>query len=139
MEYIKTGDTYIVRMDRGEEIIEQLTELIGKEHIRLAKVEAIGACDYIKVGLYNVSEQKYHSHEFEGAMEITSLLGNITEKDGAPYIHLHINAGDEECHVIGGHLNACRIAATCEMFVTVLEGSVDRRVDERIGLNVFKF
>lgn len=139
MDYRRSGNTYIIRMDRGEEVIEKLTEVIRKEDIRLAHVEAIGACDYIKVGLYDVIEQKYHSKEFSGPMEITSLLGNITRKDGEPYIHLHINAGDEDCHVVGGHLNVCRIAATCEMFVTVLDGEVGRVIDERIGLNVFKF
>jgi len=139
MDYRKSGNTYIIRIDRGEEVMEKLLEVIKREKIRLAHVEAIGACDYVKVGLFDVNEQQYHSKEFNGAMEITSLLGNITEKDGEPYIHLHINCGDEDCHVIGGHLNACRIAATCEMFVTELEGSVGRQVDERIGLNVFKF
>ena len=139
MDYRKSGNTYIIRIDRGEEIMENLLSVIRKENIRLAHVEAIGACDYVKVGLFDVTEQKYHSKEFSGPMEITSLLGNITTKDGEPYIHLHINCGDEDCHVIGGHLNECRIAATCEMFVTELEGEVGRQVDERIGLNVFKF
>ncbi len=139
MDYLKTGRSYVVRIDRGEEVVSGLLELCKKESIKLAEITGIGACDYVKVGLYDVMEQKYHSKELTGAMEITSLVGNVTQKDGETYLHLHINVSDEELHVYGGHLNECRIAATCELVVNELEGSVGRMVDERIGLNVFKF
>ena len=61
MEYKRSGNTYIIRIDRGEEIIEKLLAVVKKENIKLAHVEAIGACDYVKVGLFDVIEQKYHS------------------------------------------------------------------------------
>ena len=37
MEYRKVGDTFIVRMDRGEEVTAMLTGLCEKENIRLAQ------------------------------------------------------------------------------------------------------
>lgn len=139
MEFLKTGNSYVVRLDRGEEVVSKLTELCREQDIRLGSVYAIGACDYIKVGLYNVEEQKYHSTEKSGPMEITSIVGNITRKDGEVYLHLHINVCDEDIHAFGGHLNECHISATCEMMVTVLDGEVGRRIDDETGLNVFKF
>ena len=39
----------------------------------------------------------------------------------------------------GGHLNAARVSATCEMVITVLEGTVDRFHDDATGLNLFRF
>ena len=72
-------------------------------------------------------------------MEITSLLGTITEKEGEPYLHLHINLCREDMSVIGGHLNECRISATCEMVVRKLDGAVGRRLDSEVGLNLFAF
>ena len=69
---------------------------------------------------------------------ITSLRA-ITEKDGEPYLHLHINLCDENMNIHGGHLTACRISGTCELTVTVLEGHVGRKHDEETGLNLFAF
>ena len=73
-------------------------------------------------------------------MEITSLVGNISTKDGDVYLHLHINLCRADMSVIGGHLNECRISATCEMFVRKLPGSVGRKLDtETTGLNLYEF
>ena len=80
------------------------------------------------IGLYDVSSRVYHKTTLEGPMEITSLVGNISSKDGAPYLHLHINVCDEQMRVLGGHLNECRISATAEIAVRVIAGEVGRRM-----------
>ena len=132
MEYKKFGNTFAVRINRGEEVISELSRLCKEENIRFAKVSAIGAADSITVGLYSVEQKKYIKKIFTGEAEITSILGNITEKDGEAYIHLHINA-------FGGHLNECVISGTCEMFVEEINGKTGRRYDEITGLNLFDF
>lgn len=139
MEYRKQLDTYIVRLDRGEEVMECLTQLCEKEQIRLAQVTAIGAADEAEVGLYNVEMRQYHKTKLEGEMEILSILGNVTRKEGEVYLHLHISLGLKDTAVRGGHLNSCRISGTCEMFVRELTGEVGRKPDDRTGLNVFDF
>ena len=139
MEYKKFGSTFAVRINRGEEVIAQLEKLCKAENIYFAKVSAIGAADKITVGLYNVEQKKYFKKTFIGEAEITSLLGNITEKDGEPYIHLHINAADENLNAFGGHLNECVISGTCEMFVDEISGNTGRAYDSKTGLNLFDF
>ena len=140
MEYRKFNDTYVIRMDRGEEIIATLTDFCKKEKVALGSVEALGAADHVLIGLYDVAARQYHKHAFDGPMEITSLVGSISVKDGEPYLHLHINLCREDMSVIGGHLNECRISATCEMFVRVIDGTVNRKLDEAVtGLNLYEF
>lgn len=137
MLYRSVGDTYVLRLELGEEVLTALTAFVEKQHIALGSVYGLGATDHVVVGLYNVSEQVYHKQEINGPMEITSLVGNISTKDGKPYLHLHINVADEQLNVRGGHLNECRISATCELFVTRLNGQVNRVVDPATGLNVY--
>ena len=140
MEYCQFDDTYVLRLDRGEEILQSLAAFCRKEKIRLGSVEGLGASDHVMIGLYNVEEKQYHKQTFEGAMEITSLVGNISEKDGENYLHCHINLCREDMTVIGGHLNECRISATCELFVRKLDGVVERRLDaDGTGLNLYRF
>lgn len=139
MEYRKSGNHYVVRIDRGEEVLEKLTELCSKEGIASGAVYGLGASDRVVIGLYSVSQQVYLKKELQGEMEITSLIGNISRKDGVPYLHLHINVCNPEMQVFGGHLNECRISATCELIVTPGEGGIGRRIDPQIGLNVYTF
>lgn len=140
MDYRQYDDTYVIRIDRGEEILSALTDFCKKEKITLGSVEALGAADHVVIGLYDIAQRQYHQHTFDRPMEITSLLGSISTKDGEPYLHLHINLCREDMSVIGGHLNECRISATCEMFVRRIDGVVGRKLDDAVtGLNLYAF
>ena len=139
MEYRKFGDTYIVRMDRGEEILASLTALCRQEDIQLATVDALGAVDHAVVGVYDVPTHTYYKLEFNEPMEISNLCGNVTRKDGEVYLHLHVTLCGMDAAAHGGHANELRIAATCEMAVRTLPGQVGRRHDDVTGLNLFQF
>lgn len=139
MDYRRFNDTILLRIDRGEEIIETVKKVAEKEHIRLASVEALGATDDFTVGVYDVAEKHYDSKTFTGPHEIVSLVGTITEKDGAFYQHLHMSAGNARCEVFGGHLNRAVVSATCEMVIRILPGVVERKPDPEIGINLLQF
>ena len=139
MDYRRFGDTLIVRMDPGEEIVEQVRVIAERENIKLASVEALGALNDLTVGVFDTGEKKYYSNRFQGAYEIVSLTGTISTKDGAFYQHLHMSAGDGRGRVFGGHLTAAVVSATCEMVIRVIHGQVDRYLDPDVGLNLFRF
>jgi len=139
MEYRRFGNTIIARMDRGEEIVEQVKVIGLKEGIKLANLNALGAVDDFTVGVYNVEEQKYYSNSFKGAYEIVSLTGTINTMNGEYYSHMHMSCGNDKGEVFGGHLNRAVVSATCEMVITVIDGEVDRMKDPVTGLNIFKF
>ena len=139
MEYRRFGNTVVARIDRGDEILAAVREIAGAEHIQLASVSALGATNDFTVGVYNVDEKQYHANDFKGNFEIVSLTGTINTMDGEFYTHLHMSAGDEKGQVFGGHLNRAVVSAVCEMVITVIDGVVDRRFSEEIGLNLFRF
>lgn len=139
MDYKRFGSTIIARIDKGEEILEQLEVISKKENILLASVSALGATNDITVGVFATEEKKYYANHFTGDMEIVSLTGTVSTMGGKYYAHLHMSAGDDKGHVFGGHLNRAVISATCEMVITVIDGQVDRRFNEEVGLNTFDF
>ena len=139
MEYKRFGNNIVVRMDRGEDIVEQVKVLAEREQIRLASVQALGAVNDFTVGVFNTETKVYGSNRFQGPYEIVSLTGTIDTMDGKFYTHLHMSAGNAQGQVFGGHLNRAVISATCEMIVTVIDGQVDRKFSEEIGLNLLKF
>jgi uncharacterized protein len=126
-----------VRLVPGEEIIEELMEVISIHQIRLGKVSGIGACDLVTIGNFDLKTTEYNKETIEGSFEITSLTGNISEMVGQPYLHLHITLGDREMRVRGGHLNYGRISATAEIVIDIYDEQIDRFKDEQSGLNLW--
>lgn len=139
MDYRRFGSKIVARIDKGEEILEKLKEIALKENIKLAGVSALGATNDFTVGVYKVDEKKYYSNEFKGNFEIVSLTGTINTMNGEFYSHIHMSAGNDRGEVFGGHLNKAVVSATCEMIIDIIDGRVDRRYSEEIGLNLFEF
>ena len=139
MQYKQFGDIYMVRIDLNEDIVESLKKLCEDEHILLGRVEALVATDHAVVGVYDLAKKEYYPETINEFMEIASLNGNITAMDGKPYIHLHATRADRRHGIHGGHVLEMRVGATCEMFVTVLDGAVNRQKDEELGINLWTF
>lgn len=59
MEYKRFGNKIIVRIDKDEEILEQVKELALKENIRLAAVQALGATNSFTVGVIRKTVAHY--------------------------------------------------------------------------------
>lgn len=127
-------------MDRGDEILTQLNAICIKENVKLASVSAIGATSDFTVGVFNTASKKYKATVFAGDdYEIVSLTGTVTTKDGKPYIHLHMTAAGETGVTVGGHLTCATVSVTCEMVIDVIDGVVERQLNEDIGINLLKF
>lgn len=139
MEYKRFDNTIVARLDRGEEILTEIEKIAKAESIKLAKVSAIGAVNDFTVGVYDVDKKEYKANSFTGDFELLSLLGNINTMNGEYYCHLHMSAGNENGEVFGGHLNRAVISVTCEMFIDIIDGTVDREHDDSIGINLFRF
>ncbi len=139
MEYRRFGDTIVLRLDPDEEICEKLAEVADKEQIALASISGLGAIKELTTGVFDTVTKEYHSNQFQGALEIVSLTGTITQKEGKTYLHAHLSAGDSNGNVFGGHLNRAIVSATAEILLQVIPGKVDREFSEEIGLNLFRF
>ncbi len=139
MEYRRFNNTIVARIDKGEEILEKIKEISLLENISLASVNALGAINEFTVGVFNTEEKKYYANQFKGNFEIVSLTGTINTMNHEFYTHIHLSAGNDRGEVFGGHLNKALVSATCEMIINIIEGIVDRKYDENIGLNLFAF
>lgn len=115
MHYKKYGNTIGVRLSVGEDIIASLLELGEKENIGFAQINGIGASSRATVGCYDLEKGEYIPKTFEEPMEIVSMLGNLTRKDGKPYLHLHASFSGKDCNVVGGHLTEAIIGVTAEI------------------------
>lgn len=115
MEYRRFQNKAFVRIDRGEEILEQLKKLCEAEQITLAEVKALGALSEFTVGLFNPDTKQYDSHTYHELTEITSLWGTVTTREGEHYARLHLSAAGLDNRALGGHMSHAVVGGTCEM------------------------
>ena len=139
MEYRVFEDMILVRLDKGNEIAKSLMEVAKREGLTLASVSGIGATDDFEVGVFDLDCGDYKCFRFGGNHEIVSLAGNVTTKDGAPYVHLHITCAGEGGKIVGGHLFEAKISLTAEIFLQKGAGVADRLRDETLGINKIRF
>lgn len=139
MEYRRFENNLVVRVDPEEEICQVLMDLASKEKITLAEIHGLGAVKEFTTGVFDPATKAYYANHFQGLFEIVSLTGTLTQKDGKPYLHAHMSAGDAKGNVFGGHLNRAVVSATAEIVVRQMDGVVERQMCEKIGLNLFSF
>lgn len=136
MHYKQFNNKVIVRIDKGEELVESLKHLCKTLDIKLGSVVGIGATDKVTIGLMNTKTQKYQSKELAGDHEIAPLVGNITRMNGEVYLHLHVTICNVEHKALGGHLSSAVISATFEGVIDIIDGQVNREYNDKVGLNL---
>ena len=129
----------IGQLPYGSDLLDALTRFVQQENITLGRVSGIGATTHAVVAFYDQHTKKYNPLEFPGGMEILNLQGNISMRDGKPFVHVHLILGDAAGKVFGGHLLQGTKLFACEVTVDELEGEeLFRAHDERTGLHLWQ-
>lgn len=141
MEYFNTdqpGKTYILRLDKGDYVLESIMELIEKEGLKDAVViSGIGTLDYCV--LHMVMTTGYpaveHFEKWEDKpLELSSLSGVIAS--GKP--HLHTCVSDHE-KAYSGHMEpGCRVLYLAEIVIMELKSLKLTRIRDRNNILVLK-
>ncbi|MEI7590924.1 MAG: PPC domain-containing DNA-binding protein [Deltaproteobacteria bacterium] len=139
MLFKKFGNTYVLRMDKGEEIVSIITAFCVQEKIFLGSVIGIGATDKVAVGSFDAKNKCYRlAEEIVGEFEIVSLIGNISTLNGEPLAHLHAVLSDTNNNTFGGHLFSAMVSITCEVFINAIDGKIERGFDALTGANLLQ-
>ncbi len=127
---------YILRLDKGDELIALLIQFCESEKIKAGYFSGIGLTQELILSYYNIERRRYEDHEFNEQMEITGLTGNVTAKGYERIVHSHGTFGDARMNVIGGHVKKLVVGATCEITFQKLKGKLEREPDTETGLNL---
>ena len=137
---VTTRGEYMLRLDRGEDVLPAITDFCSRKGILSGSFRAIGAIEQSKIGFYDLPSKKYGSKDYSDAMEVASMTGNIAQVDGKHFIHAHavlsgIAAGSEN-QPIGGHVFEAKVAVTLEVHLVAFNESIARELDDEIGLKL---
>jgi uncharacterized protein len=136
MKYKLDGYNWLVRLDRGEKLIANLSKLVKEQNINSAWISGLGAAQESELGFYDLDNKKYIYRTFDKLLEITSLQGNIAWKDSELVIHIHGTFSDQDMRAYGGHVKELIVGGTCEILLHRWYGDkLKRKLNDQTGLN----
>ncbi len=139
MQCLQDEDRYFVRLDRGDNLFEELIKISTSLKLASAHISGIGALKDIELGYFEVEKKEYLRKTFEKDSELLSLDGNIAQQNGKPVLHLHAVLGDENFQCFGGHLFNATVAVTAEINIRVFNQEITRSLEPNMRFNQLQF
>lgn len=134
-KHVRSGEIFMGGLAFGCDLLEGLTNVCIEHNVTLGRIEAIGAVQSARIAFYNQENKTYQFASLEGPFEITHLIGNVSLKEGKPFVHAHVTLADEKGIVRGGHLASDTVVFACEFVLEAFEGPCfERGYDEETGL-----
>ena len=131
---------YVLSLDNHVEVSAAIAAFCVEKGILAGNVMGLGAVSEATFRFLDPNTLTYVDKTFTEQMEITNLTGNISQKDGKPYLHLHITASRRDYTCIGGHLLTAYINGACELYVEAFPGvEIGRYADPATGINLYQF
>lgn len=138
LKEVKSTNVFMGRLRRGADLLDELTGICRDKGIRLGHIEAVGAVRKACIGFYDQERRGYRYINIDEPLEITNLTGNISVKDGSPFVHAHVTLSDSSGRAFGGHLAQGTIVFACECRIEIYEGpAFERRLDRDTGLSLW--
>ena len=136
MKWLKNGESYWVRLDRDEEVMEALVRFLDEAGLPAATITGLGALKKTELAFFDARRHTYTNRTFPMDLELVSFLGNATFVDGKRFVHAHaiLSGADFEC--VGGHFLSGIVAVTMECHVIPGDTEIHRKFDKDVGLNL---
>lgn len=156
MKAVNKNQNHVLVLERGDNVIETITKYCEEKGITFGVFTGIGAVERVKIGYYDLGKREYFFRDEPGVFEVASMNGNVAlvypEETrwmegpstalgaGKPFIHAHavLSRCDETLECIGAHIKEAFVAVTLEVFLTPLDISLGRELNELIGLKLLK-
>jgi predicted DNA-binding protein with PD1-like motif len=126
--------TYAVVFETGDEVSSGLASFARESRLGAARLAAIGAFARATLGYFDIDRKEYRRIPVDEQVEVLSLIGDVTLKDGEPQVHAHVVLGKSDGTALGGHLLEAVVRPTLEVVLVESPGHLRRRYDEATGL-----
>ncbi len=134
---LDTGRNFVVCAKHDSEVITFLNDVANKHRIATATFTLIGALKWAKLGFYDQNKHVYLENLLSTPQEIATCVGNISTKEGKPFVHAHAVLADRNGNTKGGHLLEGKVfAAEVHLFELIGEKIV-RENDAITGLSLW--
>jgi predicted DNA-binding protein with PD1-like motif len=126
-----------VSLSPDEDLLDGLNRAVAELRLEAATLQVIGGLKEARLGYFDPERREYLTFS-TGHVEISSGLGNVSLRDGKPFIHLHLVVSERNGRSLGGHaMEGCR-AFVVEAYFRALSGPPPVRQEQPgMGLKVW--
>ena len=133
------GRRIVARLPYGGDLLEEITKLADERGVLMAELRGIGAMQHARLAYYDQTSKQYGEFDLPGAVELVSLMGTVTRRDGATAVHAHATFADHAGACTGGHVAPGTVIFACELVLQELVGeALEREFDEVTGLPLWR-
>ena len=126
--------TYVLVLDKGDEVIGELTGFARGQSLAAAHFTAIGAFSEVTLGYFERDRKAYRKIPVREQVEVLSLIGDIALDAGEPKVHAHVVVGKADGTAHGGHCLSGRVWPTLEVVLAESPRRLQKRLDPETGL-----
>jgi predicted DNA-binding protein with PD1-like motif len=129
----------LVRLMPGADLLAELNKCAKYLGMRAGTLSVVGAVQNLVVAYFDQAAKKYRDFDrYDTPMEISGGVGNVSMKDGEPFVHIHITGAAADGTIVAGHLMEGTKVYMIEAYFRVLEGEAPvREPDDELGLPVW--
>ncbi len=128
-----------VRLERGDDLLERLNAVAAELRFDAATLQIVGAVERLAVAYYRQDTHEYERHEYDAPHEISGGVGNVSLKDGKPFVHIHVTGSGADGKAVAGHLVDGTRVFLIEAYFRRLDGPAPvRQLEEDLGLPVWQ-
>jgi predicted DNA-binding protein with PD1-like motif len=125
---------FAVIFDKGEEVIQGLTDFAEERNLTGSHFTAIGAFESAVLAYFDRERKDYKQIPLDEQMEVLVLAGDIALKEGKPQVHAHTVLGRSDGSAWGGHLLQGRVWPTLEVVIHESPSNLRRFYDQETKL-----
>ena len=132
----KNGRVFILRLEDGEIIHEQIERFALENNIISASVSVLGGVDKGSILIVGPEESRTATIKpmemvLNDTFECTGTGTIFPDKEGIPVLHLHISAGRKDKSITGCIRKGVKVWHVLEVIVNELTGNNARRLPDK--------
>lgn len=131
----RPGRTLVGRLETGSDLVEEIERVCAEQDIRAAWVSVVGAVQKAAFAYYDQEALRYVDVGSDTHRELSGFVGNVSIKEGRPFLHAHATFSDRSGATVGGHLLPGCPVWVAEVTLREMTGvELERTPDEITGL-----
>ncbi len=135
----KLGRFFLCELKHNSSFVSSIINFAKKKRVKMAAFTLVGAVKRAKLAYYDQVTHEYQQIKLDKPLEIASCFGNLSLKDGKPFVHAHAVLADAAGKTYGGHLINATIFAAELHLQELLGKKLEREYDQTTGLALWEF
>ena len=129
------GRVFTGRLPIDADLVEEIERFCSEAGVHAAWVTVVGAVKRAAYAYYNQTMLQYKEMASPRHHEIIGFVGNVSMREGRPFLHAHATFADINGESVAGHLLKGCVVWAAEVEIREMTGvDLVRQHDEQTGL-----